>query len=90
MLQSPTDQLRNIVNLQASHQVVAMDFDRPGTDVELVTDFSVRESQGDKTEDFLLTRGQEVSPGLPSAVSPRGYPPGLLSPCCRHSPLPST
>lgn len=89
MLQGPPDQLRNIVNLQASHQVIPMHFDRSRTDIELMTDLPIRQSKGDKTEDFLLARGQEVGPALTSAVPSHGYAPGSLPPCCCHSSLPS-
>ena len=49
-------ELRDITDTQPSHQVEAMHFDRPDTDVQLAGDFSIRHALSDETKNFFLPR----------------------------------
>jgi hypothetical protein len=76
--------LGHVTYPQASHQIEAVDLDRPDADAQMAGDFTVRQPLRHEAQDSFLARRQ----GLRRAFS--GYPalrPALLGPGSRHGPV---
>jgi hypothetical protein len=50
-------ELSDVSHPQAPHQIEPVHLDRPHADLQMVGDFTVRESLRHQAKDFLLTRG---------------------------------
>jgi hypothetical protein len=55
LLQSLTQELGDVPNIESAHQVETMDFDRPDADVQCRADLTIGMAQRDQSKDLALT-----------------------------------
>lgn len=54
LLQSLTQELGNVSNIESAHQVEPMDFDRPDADIQCRADLTIGMAQRDQSKDLTL------------------------------------
>lgn len=54
VLEGLTQELGNVPNIEAAHQVETMDFDRPDADIQRCGDLTIGMTQRDQLEDLAL------------------------------------
>jgi hypothetical protein len=72
------NQLGDVACLKASHQMVAVDFDRPDAELELAGDFAVRQSFHDQMKHAGLACGQRPRDPVPPLLGRRFGASGTL------------
>jgi hypothetical protein len=55
LLQSLTQELGDVPNIESAHQVETMDFDRPDADVQCRADLTIGMAQRDQSKNLALT-----------------------------------
>ncbi len=69
-----TKELRHIANFETAHQIKPMHLSRPHANLQMVRDFPIRQSLRNETQNFQLSRGEQMS-----------APPSPLLPICTRS-----
>lgn len=57
LLESLTQELGDVPNIEPAHQVETMDFDRPDADIQSRADLTIGMAQRDQSKDLALARG---------------------------------
>jgi adenylyl- and sulfurtransferase ThiI len=55
LLQSLTQELSDVPNIESAHQVETMDFDRPDADIQCRADLAIGMTQRDQSKNLALT-----------------------------------